>query len=91
SMRLAAALYGIWVSDGSSNLIPTSADSDANARAISRHVDLILDALGRGIVQGWDLHPTQLPTRYLANFAFYRTYFGSSAQRLSDYFSRSSG
>ncbi|MGJ7540838.1 DUF6986 family protein [Brevibacterium luteolum] len=91
SMRLAAALYGIWVSDGSSNLIPTSADPDANARAISRHVDLILDALGRGIVQGWDLHPTQLPTRYLANFAFYRTYFGSSAQRLSEYFSRSSG
>ena len=31
--------------------------------------------LQRGFYQGWDLHAGQLPTRFLANFAFYREGF----------------
>ena len=34
-----------------------------------------------GLYQGWDLHPAQLPTRYLATFAFYRA--GLDRRRLS--------
>ena len=36
------------------------------------HAGLVGRALERGFYQGWDLHPGQLPTRYLATYAFYR-------------------
>ena len=36
------------------------------------HARLVRRSLERGLYQGWDLHPAQLPTRYLATFAFFR-------------------
>ncbi len=46
---------------------------------------LVLGSLERGFYQGWDLHGSQLPTRYLANFYFYRTGMKSAGKRLSNY------
>ena len=36
-------------------------------------------------VVGWDLHAAQLPTRYLATYAFYREGFAAAARRLDNY------
>ncbi|MCY1464533.1 hypothetical protein D9M71_825660 [compost metagenome] len=44
--------------------------------------------LERGIYQGWDLHQNQLPTRYLATYAFYREGFAAAAARLRNYVHR---
>jgi hypothetical protein len=41
--------------------------------------------LERGFFQGWDLHPAQLPTRFLATYAFYRAGLEAVAARLRAY------
>ncbi len=37
------------------------------------HHRLVTRSLEHGFYQGWDLHPGQLPTRYAATYAFFRT------------------
>ena len=46
---------------------------------------LVRRALERGIFQGWDLHPHQLLTRYLATYAFFREGYPDAAARLTGY------
>lgn len=83
-MQLVAAGTGVQLSDGSSNVLPTG--SAENIRAAWRlHARLVRRSLERGFYQGWDLHPAQLPTRYLANFAFYTEGFAAAAGRLAAY------
>jgi len=84
-MQLAAAGTGVWLSDGSSNVLPVG---DHGADAWRLHARLVRRALERGFYQGWDLHPAQLPTRFLATFAFYREGFAIAAQRLQAYVDR---
>ena len=83
-MQLAVAGTGVHLSDGSTNILPIG-DPDQVRSAWRLHFGLVRRALQRGIYQGWDLHPGQLPTRYLANFAFYREGFPRAARRLADY------
>ena len=83
-MQLAAAGTGVHLADGSTNILPIGAPHQVRS-AWRRHFDLVRRALHRGFYQGWDLHPGQLPTRYLANFAFYREGFPRAARRLADY------
>ena len=70
-MQAAAAGTGVWLSDGSTNVLPVG-DADAVRRGWETHLRLVRRSLERGFYQGWDLHPAQLPTRYAATFAFYR-------------------
>ena len=42
-------------------------------------------SLERGYYQGWDLHPAQLPSRFLATYAFYREGLPAAALRLKNY------
>ena len=42
-------------------------------------------SLAHGIYQGWDLHPAQLPSRYVATFAFFREGLPTAAARLRAY------
>ncbi len=83
-MLLAAAETGVRVSDGSDNKVPVG-ESATVARRWARHADGVLRALWAGIYQGWDLHPAQLPTRFAATFAFYRTGFTDAVDRLERY------
>ena len=83
-MQLAAAGTGVHLSDGSTNIVPVGDSSQVRA-AWRLHAGLVGRALQRGFYQGWDMHPGQLPTRYLANFAFYRQGFPRAARRLADY------
>lgn len=87
-MQLAVAGTAVHLSDGSTNVVPTGS-ADAVRAAWALHAGLVTRALGRGFYQGWDLHFGQLPTRYLATFAFYRAGYERAATRLADYVSRS--
>ncbi|HET9649725.1 MAG TPA: aldolase/citrate lyase family protein [Microlunatus sp.] len=83
-MQAAAAGTGVHLADGSTNILPLG-DPDAVRAAWRLHYGLVRRGLERAFYQGWDLHPHQLPTRYIANFAFYREGFGRAAQRLATY------
>ncbi|MDP3892920.1 aldolase/citrate lyase family protein [Nocardioides sp.] len=83
-MQVAAAGTGVFVSDGSTNVLPVG-DQAAVRAAWRLHVRLIGRSLARGIYQGWDLHPAQLPSRYVATYAFYREGLGEAAARLRAY------
>jgi hypothetical protein len=75
---------GVWMSDGSSNVLPAGNEEQVWS-AWSTQARLVNHALERGIYQGWDLHPGQLPPRYAAVHAFYRAGFGQTATRLRAY------
>ncbi len=83
-MQVSAAGTGVFVSDGSTNILPVG-DAAAVHGAWALHTRLVRRSLERGFYQGWDLHPAQLPTRYAATFAFYRDGFDVAAARLLAY------
>jgi citrate lyase beta subunit len=87
-MQVAAAGTGVRLSDGSTNRLPVG-DRAAVLAAWRLHARLVRRSLERGFYQGWDLHPAQLPSRYVAVFAFYREGLPQAAARLRSYLGRS--
>jgi len=83
-MQLAAAGTGVFVSDGSTNVLPVG-ERDAVHAAWRLHLRLVRRSLARGIYQGWDMHPAQLPSRFIATYLFYREGLDSAAARLRAY------
>jgi hypothetical protein len=83
-MQVAAAGTGVFVSDGSTNVLPVG-DREAVRAAWRLHARLVHRSLERGFYQGWDLHPAQLPSRFLATYAFYREGLAGAAARLRAY------
>ncbi len=83
-MQVAAAGTGVFVSDGSTNVLPVG-DREAVRAAWQLHLRLVRRSLARGIYQGWDLHPAQLPSRYVATYSFFREGLGVAAARLRAY------
>jgi citrate lyase beta subunit len=83
-MQAAAAGTGVRLSDGSTNVLPVG-DPEAVRRGWELHARLVGRSLERGYYQGWDLHPAQLPSRFAATYAFFRTGFAAAARRLRDY------
>lgn len=100
-MQVAYAGTGIWLSDGSTAILPvaphratgehplTPEESAENAASVHRawrlHFDDIQHSLVNGFYQGWDLHPAQLPTRYAALFAFFLGGLDAAAERLRNF------
>ena len=89
-MQLAAAGTGVTLSDGSTNVLPVGARDDVHA-AWHLHARLVRRALERGYYQGWDLHPAQLPTRYLATYVFFSAGLPTVGARLRRYLDRRAG
>ncbi|GAB3567833.1 DUF6986 family protein [Spelaeicoccus albus] len=89
-MQVVAAGTGVRLSDGSSNVLPVG-DPDAVAAAWRLHGRLVGRSLAAGFYQGWDMHPAQLLTRYLATYRFYRSGFEAAAGRLHDYIHQVAG
>lgn len=87
-MQVAVAGTGIRLSDGSTNVLPVG---DRAREAWRLHARLVRRALERGFPQGWDLNPAQLPTRYLATYAYYREAYPEVASRLRHVHERTSG
>ncbi len=81
-LQLAVAATGVHLSDGSTNILPIGEQAPA---AWALHARLVRRHLERGIRQGWDLHPAQLVTRYLATYAYYRDGYEQAATRLANY------
>ncbi|HET7666682.1 MAG TPA: aldolase/citrate lyase family protein [Mycobacterium sp.] len=83
-MQVAAAGTGVFVSDGSTNVLPVG--DRAQVRAAWRlHVRLVRRSLEWGIYQGWDMHPAHLPSRYVATYSFFREGLAGAAERLRAY------
>lgn len=90
TMQLAVAGTGADAVDGSTNILPVGSRAEVHA-GWRLHVRLVRRALERGFYQGWDLHPAQLVTRYLATYTFYRQAMPAAASRLRTYVSGSDG
>ena len=83
-MQLAAAGTGVQISDGSTNVLPVG-DRDSVHAAWALHARLVRRSLERGFYQGWDLHPAQLPTRFISTYAFFRAGLAGIGARLDAY------
>jgi len=83
-MQVAAAGTGVFVSDGSTNVLPVG-DRDQVRAAWRLHVRLVRRSLEWGIYQGWDMHPGHLPSRYVATYSFFREGLPGAAERLRAY------
>lgn len=89
-MQVSAAGTGIFLSDGSTNVLPVG-DAEQVRHGWRTHYGLVRRSLEHGFYQGWDLHPAQLVTRYAAVFAEFRESADSEAARLAAYFSSAEG
>jgi citrate lyase beta subunit len=87
-MQAAAAQTGVWVCDGSTQVLPVGAEARA---ALIRHFRLVTRSLERGYYQGWDMHPGHLVTRWLATFTFFRGALTAAAPRIDRYLRRQGG
>jgi citrate lyase beta subunit len=100
-MQVALAGTGIWLSDGSTAVLPvpvhegtspTEAEERENRAAVHRawrmHFEDVRHSLVHGFYQGWDLHPAQLPTRFAAVFAFFLAGRDAAARRLRGFLDR---
>jgi hypothetical protein len=83
-LQVAAAGTGVRVSDGSTNVLPAGS-TDAVRSAWALHARLVTRSLERGFYQGWDLHPGQLPTRFLSTYLFFRRDAAELGARLGVY------
>lgn len=81
-MQVSAAGTGVFLSDGSTNVLPVGEQVHHGWRT---HYELVRRSLANGFYQGWDLHPAQLVTRYAAVFAAFRESAPAQARRLADY------
>ena len=54
-------------------------------RAWRRHYDDVRHSLVHAYYQGWDLHPSQLPTRYAAVYAFFLEGLDAASRRLKSF------
>jgi citrate lyase beta subunit len=86
-MQVAVAGTGARAVDGSTNVLPVGGRAAVHA-AWRLHAGLVRRALERGFYQGWDLHPAQLVTRYVATYAFFRSALPAAVTRLRAYLDR---
>jgi citrate lyase beta subunit len=89
-MLAAAAQSGVWVCDGSTQVVPVGTPDEMES-AIVRHAALVTRSLERGFYQGWDMHPAHLATRWTATLSFFRSAMPAAATRVAAYLDRASG
>ena len=99
-MQAAFAGTGVWLSDGSTAILPVPVHSSREGaltpaqRAENRagvhtawrlHADDVRHSLAGGFYQGWDLHPAQLVSRYAALFEFFLQGLDAAGERLRNF------
>ena len=83
-MQVSLAGTGVWLSDGSTAVLPVG-DRAAVHAAWKLHFEDVMHSLEGGFYQGWDLHPAQLVTRYAAVYAFFLAGVDAAAARLANF------
>ncbi|WP_394973106.1 DUF6986 family protein [uncultured Croceitalea sp.] len=95
--KVALSHTGIWLSDGATNTMPIgphrgelSKEQEAENkmvvhRAWRKGYGHIRHSLYKGLYQGWDLNPAQLPMRYTAVFAFFLESYDDAVMRLKSF------
>jgi hypothetical protein len=97
-MQTSLAGTGVWLSDGSTGILPVPVHRAAQGATLSRaqraenrdvvhrawkmHYDDVRHSLVGGFYQGWDLHPAQLVSRYGALYAFFLEGIDAAGTRL---------
>ena len=100
-MQTSLAGTGVWLSDGSTGILPVpthratadvalspmqlTENRNTVHRAWKLHFDDVRHSLVGGFYQGWDLHPAQLVTRYGALYAFFLEGIDSAGARLRNF------
>jgi citrate lyase beta subunit len=87
TMQVAFAGTGIRIVDSVTNLIPKGGREMVH-HAWRVHADNVRHSLVRGIYQGWDLHPAQIPARFGAVYAFFLEGLDAASQRLKTFIER---
>ena len=103
-MQIAFAGTDVWLSDGSTTVMPVPIHRVASGATLSAeqraentasvhaawklHFDDIRHSLAGGFYQGWDLHPAQLVTRYAALYSFFLEGIDAAGIRLSNFVSK---
>jgi citrate lyase beta subunit len=82
NMLLSFAGSGIFLSDGSTNVLPVPPNVHDAWQLSHRHIRHSLEG---GFYQGWDLHPAQIPVRFATCFAFFLEGFAQAADRLRNF------
>ena len=95
--KVALAHTGIWLSDGATNTMPigphrgelNEAQEQENKSVVQRAwlkgYEHIRHSLYKGLYQGWDLNPAQLPMRYTAVYAFFLESYDDAVIRLKTF------
>ena len=95
--KVALAHTGIWLSDGATNTMPigphrgdlTPEQEQENKAVVHRAwlkgYEHIRHSLYKGLYQGWDLNPAQLPMRYTAVYAFFLESYDDAVIRLKTF------
>ncbi len=100
-MQVSFAGTGVWLSDGSTAVLPVAQHAAAAGRVLSDeqrqanragvhaawrlHADDVRHSLAGGFYQGWDLHPAQLVSRYAAVFEFFLAGLKPASERLQNF------
>jgi hypothetical protein len=97
-MQVAFAGTGVWLSDGSTTVMPvplhrgealTEAQRAENVASVhgawKMHFDDVRHSLAGGFYQGWDLHPAQLVSRYGALYSFFLEGIDAAGVRLENF------
>jgi len=104
AMQVAFAGTGVWLSDGSTAILPVPvhgarggaaltdaqrAENRAGVHAAWRlHADDVRHSLTGGFYQGWDLHPAQLVSRWAAVFEFFLAGLDAAGARLRNFIAK---
>ncbi|MCH7525112.1 MAG: phosphoenolpyruvate kinase, partial [Bacteroidetes bacterium] len=95
--KVALAHTGVWLSDGATNTMPigphrgeiTEAQEQENKKVVHsawlKGYGHIRHSLYKGLYQGWDLNPAQLPMRYTAVYAFFLESYDDAVLRLKTF------
>ena len=97
-MQVALAGTAIHMSDGATNVMPVGPHRAASAGSLSAahraenaavvhsawrlHAEDARHSLITGFYQGWDVHPAQLPSRYVTVYAFFLEGLDAASKRL---------
>lgn len=97
-MKVCLAGTGIWLSDGATNIMPVGPHRGENMSGIQRRENIeavynawkisyddIMHSLNNAFYQGWDLHPAQIPVRYVAVYTFFLSGLRQASLRLRNF------